>query len=209
MQRAFAEMALLGVAGGALGCWVVLYELSYAAESLAHSIFPGLVIAALAGVPLLLGAAPAIVLAALAIAVVSPGAGGQPRHRVAVVVTTLFGARRAARALAGLAAGDRDPALRRHPRPHRRRPARRRRRWSLVCRRRSALLHGRLLAPGFDRGVGARARRSRRRSPTRRCWSCSRPRSSSPSRASATCSSSPSSSARRPPPASSPTGSCR
>ena len=56
---------LLGLAGGALGCWVVLYELSYAAESLAHSIFPGLVIAAIAGVPLLLGAAPAIVVAAL------------------------------------------------------------------------------------------------------------------------------------------------
>ena len=61
MQRAIAEIALIGLAGGALGCWVVLYELSYAAESLAHSLFPGLVIAALAGVPLLLGAAPAIV----------------------------------------------------------------------------------------------------------------------------------------------------
>ena len=60
--------ALLGLAGGALGCWVVLYELSYAAESLAHSIFPGLVLAAIAGAPLLLGAAPAVVLAALAIA---------------------------------------------------------------------------------------------------------------------------------------------
>ena len=46
---------LIGLAAGALGCWVVLYEFSYAAESLAHSIFPGLVIATLAGVPLLLG----------------------------------------------------------------------------------------------------------------------------------------------------------
>ena len=49
------------------------------------------------------------------------------------------------------------------------------------------------------RARGARA--SRRRSSTRRCWSCSRPRSWSPCRASATCSSSPSSSARPPPPA--------
>ena len=72
MQRALAEVALIGLASGALGCWVVLYEFSYAAESLAHSIFPGLVIATLAGVPLLLGAAPAIVVAALAIA--SPAA---------------------------------------------------------------------------------------------------------------------------------------
>jgi len=39
MQRALAEIALIGLASGALGCWVVLYEFSYAAESLAHSIF--------------------------------------------------------------------------------------------------------------------------------------------------------------------------
>jgi ABC-type Mn2+/Zn2+ transport system permease subunit len=92
MQRAIAEMTLIALAGGALGCWVVLYEFSYAAESLAHSIFPGLVIATLAGVPLLLGAAPAIVLAALAIALAGrvPGVGRDVA--VAVVVTTMFGA---------------------------------------------------------------------------------------------------------------------
>jgi ABC-type Mn2+/Zn2+ transport system permease subunit len=91
MQRALAEIALIGIASGALGCWVVLYEFSYAAESLAHSIFPGLVIATLAGVPLLLGAAPAIVVAALAIALAGrvPGVGRDTA--VAVVVTTMFG----------------------------------------------------------------------------------------------------------------------
>jgi ABC-type Mn2+/Zn2+ transport system permease subunit len=91
MQRAIAEMTLLALAGGAIGCWVVLYELSYAAESLAHSLFPGLVIAAIAGIPLLLGATPAIVLAALAIAVAArlPGVGREVG--VAVVVTTMFG----------------------------------------------------------------------------------------------------------------------
>ena len=91
MQRALAEVALLGLAGGALGCWIVLYELSYAAESLAHSIFPGLVLAAIAGVPLLLGAAPAIVLAALAIALASRLPGVSREVAVAVVVTTMFG----------------------------------------------------------------------------------------------------------------------
>jgi len=91
MRRAIVEMTLLGIAGGALGCWVVLYELSYAAESLAHSIFPGLVIAAIAGVPLLLGAAPAIVLAALAIAVAARLPGVSRDVGVAVVVTTMFG----------------------------------------------------------------------------------------------------------------------
>lgn len=91
MRRAVAEMTLIAVAGGALGCWVVLYRLSYAAESLAHSIFPGLVLATLAGVPLLLGAGPAIALAVLAIVLVSrvPGVGREVA--IGVVVTGFFG----------------------------------------------------------------------------------------------------------------------
>ena len=91
MQRAILEIALIGLAGGAIACWVVLYELSYAAESLAHSIFPGLVLAAIAGVPLLLGATPAIVIAALAIALASRAPGTSRDVGVAVVVTTMFG----------------------------------------------------------------------------------------------------------------------
>ncbi len=91
MRRALAEIALIGLAGGALGCWIVLYEFSYAAESLAHGVFPGLVVAALAGIPLLLGATPAIVLAALAIALASRLPGVSREVAVAVVVTTMFG----------------------------------------------------------------------------------------------------------------------
>lgn len=91
MQRAIAEVVLIGVAGGALGCWVVFYGLSYAAESLAHSIFPGLVLAAIAGIPLLLGATPAIFVAALAIALAGRIAGVSREAAVAVVVTTMFG----------------------------------------------------------------------------------------------------------------------
>jgi ABC-type Mn2+/Zn2+ transport system permease subunit len=91
MQRALAEVVLLGVAGGVLGCWVVFYGLSYAAESLSHSLFPGLVLAAIAGAPLLLGAVPAIVLAAVAIALAARVAGVSRDSAVAVVVTTMFG----------------------------------------------------------------------------------------------------------------------
>lgn len=91
MQRALAEVVLLGVAGGALGCWVVFYGLSYAAESLSHSLFPGLVLAAIAGAPLLLGAVPAIVVAAVAIALAARVAGVSRDAAVAVVVTTMFG----------------------------------------------------------------------------------------------------------------------
>lgn len=91
MQRAVAEMTMLALAGAAVGCWVVLFELSYATESLAHSLFPGLVVAAIAGLPLLLGATPAVVLAALAIALAARIQGVSRDLAVAVVVTTMFG----------------------------------------------------------------------------------------------------------------------
>src|SRR5213592_4222647 len=68
MQRALAEIGLLGIVGGVLGSWIVFYELSYSAESLAHTIFPGLVVAALTGAPLVLGGAVGLLVAALAIA---------------------------------------------------------------------------------------------------------------------------------------------
>jgi ABC-type Mn2+/Zn2+ transport system permease subunit len=91
MQRAFAEVVLLGLAGGAIGCWIVLNELSYGAESLPHAMFPGLVLAAIAGAPLLLGGAAGLLVAAVAIAVASrtPRIGGD--SAIAVVITALFG----------------------------------------------------------------------------------------------------------------------
>src|SRR5919197_4921543 len=85
VRRALLELCLVGVSAGALGCWVVLYGLSYSAESLAHSMLPGLVVAALAGASLVLGAGAGLVVAALGIAVAGPvpavgrdtaGAGG-------------------------------------------------------------------------------------------------------------------------------------
>ena len=79
--RALVEVALLGLAAGPLGCWVVLYGLSYSAESLSHALFPGLVIAALAGFPLVLGAVLGALVAAPAIAYAARGprsAGTRP-----------------------------------------------------------------------------------------------------------------------------------
>ena len=90
-RRAFAEVVLLGVASGALGCWVIAYRLSYSAESLAHALLPGLVVAALIGAPLLIGGAVGLAVAALAVA----AAGRTPTighdTAVAVVVTALLG----------------------------------------------------------------------------------------------------------------------
>src|SRR4051795_2576983 len=91
MRRALLEVALLGLCGGLLGCWVLFYELSYSAESLAHALFPGLVAAALLGLPLLLGAAAGILGAALAVGVAARARGIDADTAVAVVVTGLFG----------------------------------------------------------------------------------------------------------------------
>lgn len=90
--RALAEISLIGIVSGAVGCWIVLYELSYSAESLAHGLFPGLVIAALVGAPLLLGGAAGVLVASALIALVGRLARDGPDTAIAVVITTLFGA---------------------------------------------------------------------------------------------------------------------
>jgi len=155
MRRAFAEVVLLGIVGGALGCWIVFYELSYGAESLAHAIFPGLVIAAIAGFPLLLGGAIGLLVAAVAVAF----AGRIPEigrdTAVAVVVTALFGlgallalSPDSPPGIGGLLFGDilgvtdSDLAMAAL--------------LAVVVLVTLRLLHGRLLAVGFDRS-GARA----------------------------------------------------
>ena len=89
--RALVEIILIGSVSGVVGCWVVLYEISYSAESLAHGLFPGLVAAALLGLPLLLGGAAGIIVTALLIAAVARYASDHADTAVAVVVTSLFG----------------------------------------------------------------------------------------------------------------------
>ena len=91
MQRAFVEAIVLGLACGPLGVWILLLRRAYAAESLSHAMLPGLVIAALAGVPLLLGAAAGVLVAAGGIALVARDARAGGDIGVAVVVSGLFG----------------------------------------------------------------------------------------------------------------------
>ncbi len=90
-RRALLEVVLLGVAGGALGCWLVFYDLAYSAESLAHALLPGLVTAALLGLPLLLGGAAGLLVGAAGVALAGRVKGVGRDTAVAVVVTTLFG----------------------------------------------------------------------------------------------------------------------
>lgn len=90
-QRALVEVLVLAMVCGPLGVWVILFGSSYAAESLAHGMLPGLVIAALAGLPLVLGSAGGLLVAAALVAL----AGSDDRigsdTGVAVAVTGLFG----------------------------------------------------------------------------------------------------------------------
>ncbi len=90
-QRALLELVVLGALCGPLGVWVVLYRQSYAAESLAHSMLPGLVIAALIGAPLGLGAAAGLALAAALISLAARQRLVGSDIAIAVTVTGLFG----------------------------------------------------------------------------------------------------------------------
>lgn len=89
--RALAEITVLGIVSGAIGCWIVLYRLSYSAESLAHGLFPGLVVAALVGAPLLLGGAIGVLVAAALVVIATRLADESADTAIAVVITALFG----------------------------------------------------------------------------------------------------------------------
>lgn len=91
MQRALLEILILSVACGPVGVWVLLYRQSYAAESIAHAMLPGLVVAVLAGLPLLLGGAGGVLLAAVVITLAGRDERLGADVGVAVSITTLFG----------------------------------------------------------------------------------------------------------------------
>jgi ABC-type Mn2+/Zn2+ transport system permease subunit len=90
-RRALAEVLVLALACGPLGVWILLYRQSYAAESISHGMLPGLVVAALAGAPLVLGAAGGVLLAAAAIALAGRDERLGGDTGVAVAVSALFG----------------------------------------------------------------------------------------------------------------------
>ena len=90
-QRALLEVLALSLACGPLGVWILLYRQSYAAESMSHGMLPGLVIAALGGAPLVLGAAGGVLAAAAAIALVGRDERLGGDVGVAVAIASLFG----------------------------------------------------------------------------------------------------------------------
>jgi len=56
MQRALAEIVIVGILSGVVGTLVVLRGLAFIGDALAHAVFPGVVVAYLAGASVLLGA---------------------------------------------------------------------------------------------------------------------------------------------------------
>ena len=90
-RRALGEVLILGSICGPIGVWILLYRQSYAAESIAHGMLPGLVLAALIGVPLVIGAGAGVVVAALLIAFAARDERIGSELAVAAVVTGLLG----------------------------------------------------------------------------------------------------------------------
>ena len=80
---------------------MVGYRLAYPAESLAHGLLPGLVLASLAGAPLVLGAVGGVAVAAALLAAASRDARIEADTATAVVVIGHVRAGRAAGARAG------------------------------------------------------------------------------------------------------------
>jgi len=91
-RRALLEILILALALGPLGVWVLLHRQAYAAESMSHGLLPGLVLAALAGAPLVVGAAGGALVASGAIALAARDERVGADLGVAVAVSTLFGA---------------------------------------------------------------------------------------------------------------------
>jgi len=71
MQRALAVAVVCGVVCGVIGCHVVLRGMAFIGDTVAHSVFPGVAIAFVAGADLVLGGALAGVLTAVLVAIVS------------------------------------------------------------------------------------------------------------------------------------------
>ena len=72
-QRALVAAVLMGATCGAIGAYVVLRRLAFIGDALSHAVFPGVVLAYVAGVSVFIGAMIAGALTSVAIAVVSRG----------------------------------------------------------------------------------------------------------------------------------------
>jgi len=80
--RALAEVVVMGVSCGAIGAYVVVRRLAFIGDAISHAVFPGIVMAYLLGVSIVLGALVAGIVTALAIGWVARG--GRIREDTAI-----------------------------------------------------------------------------------------------------------------------------
>src|SRR5919197_1176704 len=86
MQRALAAVLLVGVLAAVTGVFVVLRRLAFVGDTLTHTVFPGVVVAYLAGWSIFLGALAFGVLSALLLTVLSANRRVSVDAAVAVLV---------------------------------------------------------------------------------------------------------------------------
>jgi manganese/iron transport system permease protein len=82
VQRALAAVVVMGVSCGAIGAYVVVRRLAFIGDAISHAVFPGIVIAYLVGMSVVVGALVAGVLTALLIGWVARG--GRIREDAAI-----------------------------------------------------------------------------------------------------------------------------
>jgi len=90
MRNALVELVLLGAASGLVGVFVVRRQLTFFAHALSHTIFPGVLIAALLRVDLTLGALVAAILTVALVAGLQRRADVGHAGAVGVIFITLF-----------------------------------------------------------------------------------------------------------------------
>jgi manganese/iron transport system permease protein len=90
MQRALLAVLVLGVLAGAVGVFVVLRRLAFVGDALTHTVFPGVVIAYLAGQSIFLGALVAGVVSALLLTALTANRRVTADAALAVLLTSFF-----------------------------------------------------------------------------------------------------------------------
>jgi manganese/iron transport system permease protein len=80
--RALAEVVVMGATCGAIGAYVIVRRLAFIGDAISHAVFPGIVLAYMAGISVVAGALAAGLVTALGIAVVARG--GRIREDAAI-----------------------------------------------------------------------------------------------------------------------------
>ncbi len=90
VARAGIALLIAGLVGGAVGVLVLLRGLAFTTDAYAHTVFPGVVLAAAAGTSLMLGGLVAAIAAGLGIAIIARQSTTSHETAIAVVYTGLF-----------------------------------------------------------------------------------------------------------------------